>query len=61
LIDYAVRRPFSGWSPRRQLKPGAADVYDSPSALIVRRFPQPVESATTVPVGGELDLASHAQ
>jgi hypothetical protein len=61
LIDYAVRRPFSGWSPRRQLKPGATDVYDSPSELIVRRFPQPVDSTATVPVGGELDLAASAQ
>jgi len=61
LIDYAVRRPFSAWSPRRQLKPGASDVYESSSALIVRRFPQPVESATTVPVGGELDLAAESK
>jgi poly(3-hydroxybutyrate) depolymerase len=61
LIDYAVRRPFSDWSPRRQLKPGASDLYESPSALIVRRYPQPVQSAITVPVGGELDLAGSAK
>jgi hypothetical protein len=61
LIDYAVRRPFSDWSPRRQLQPGESDLYESPAELIVRRFPQPVESATTVPVGGEFDLGAPAK
>lgn len=58
LVEYAVRRPLSNWGPRRQLKPGDFDVYESSSALIVRRFPSPVESAITVPVGGEIDLAA---
>lgn len=58
LIDYAVRGPYSDWSPRRQLQPGETDVYAVPSSLLVRRFPEPANAAIQVPVGGELDLAA---
>jgi hypothetical protein len=61
LVDYAVRSPFSAWGPRRQLKPGQTDLYETASQLIVRRFPEPIESALTVSVGGELDLGSEAE
>ena len=56
-IEYAVRSPFSPWSPRYRLQPGESDVFSSQAALTVRRFPQPIDAAIEIPVGSEFDLA----